>query len=473
MSYLTHNFVRSFLAAAFLQFAPPDLSTQAQSHLPTGQVIEQVLCQSDAKQSYALYLPPRYTAERKWPIIYGFDPAARGLRPVELFKEAAERYGFIVVGSNNSRNRPDVPLGEIIQTLWADTHERFALDEKRVYATGLSGGARVALSLARSIPDQLAGVIACGAGSPAEVLLRRDLPFVIYGIAGYEDFNLTEMKQLERALSGVGAVNRLVTFDGGHAWPPVAVATQAVEWLELQAMKSGRRQRDEGLIDEWLKGNLAQARAAETAPRPLTALNNYEALAQDFQGLREVTTFANKAKELRASKQVKESLNREKAADQIQQQRTQEFFTLRARLKAAENFTLALGELKGIIAELRKKAAAKEESAERTAARRTLGLFTVSLNEEAARFRSLKQHAEVIINLMLAAEIRPDNPQVHFGLARAYALSGNKKQALEALKKAVELGLNNVEQISSNPDLEAIHNEAGYKQLIEGLRRKQ
>ena len=75
-----------------------------------------------------------------------------------------------------------------------------------------------------------------------------------------------------------------------------------------------------------------------------------------------MTTFANKAKELRASKQVKESLNREKAADQIQQQRTQEFFTLRARLKTAENFTLALGELKGIIADLRKKAAAKEES---------------------------------------------------------------------------------------------------------------
>src|SRR5205085_6153782 len=136
MCYLTLNPVCLILAVMFLQLALPDLSVQAQSRLPTGQVIEQVVCQSDAKQSYALYLPTRYTAERNWPIIYGFDPGGRGLRPVELFKEVAERYGYIVVGSNNSRNGPNVPLGEIIKTFWTDTHERFALDEKRVYATG-------------------------------------------------------------------------------------------------------------------------------------------------------------------------------------------------------------------------------------------------------------------------------------------------------------------------------------------------
>lgn len=445
---------------------------QAQS-LPTGKVIEQVICQGDAKQGYALYLPSQYSAARKWPILYGFDPAARGLRPVELFKEAAERYGYIVVGSNNSRNGADVPLTEIIKTLWADTHERFAIDDRRVYATGFSGGARVALSLARSIPEQLAGVIPCGAGSPSEVAVRKDLPFVIYGIAGYEDFNLTEMRQLERALTTAGAVNRLVTFDGGHAWAPVAVATQAIEWMELQAMKSGRRQRDEALIDEWFKQAVAQARAAEAGQRPLEALAAYESLAQDFQGMREVAAFAAKAKELRASKEVKERLNREKSAEQWQQQRAQEFFNLRGQLKTTENYAGALSQLKSIIAELRKKAAAKDESAERTAARRTLALFTVALNEEAARFRALKQHTEVIVNFTLAAEIRPDNPQVYFALARGHALGGNKRQALEALKKAVELGFNNIEQISNQPDLEAIRGEAGYKQLIEGLSRKQ
>ncbi|HKQ93218.1 MAG TPA: hypothetical protein VJZ77_21330, partial [Blastocatellia bacterium] len=78
--------------------------------LPVGKIIERVVCLKDAGQSYALYLPSNYTTDRRWPVIYAFDPAARGLRPVERFKDAAEKYGYIIVGSNNSRNFPDRPL---------------------------------------------------------------------------------------------------------------------------------------------------------------------------------------------------------------------------------------------------------------------------------------------------------------------------------------------------------------------------
>src|SRR5205085_3166364 len=77
----------------------------AQSNqLTTGTVIERVSCRADAGQSYALFLPSRYTPQQHWPIIYCFDPGARGRVPVERFKEAAEKYGVIVAGSNNSRD---------------------------------------------------------------------------------------------------------------------------------------------------------------------------------------------------------------------------------------------------------------------------------------------------------------------------------------------------------------------------------
>src|SRR5262245_33774455 len=108
--------------------------------LPRGKVNERVVCLKDASQSYALYLPPNYAPDRQWPILYAFDPGARGVRPVERFKDAAERYGYIVVGSNNSRNGPGVPLTEIIRALFDDTQARFPIDQKRVYTTGFSGG---------------------------------------------------------------------------------------------------------------------------------------------------------------------------------------------------------------------------------------------------------------------------------------------------------------------------------------------
>src|SRR5262245_37381142 len=131
-----------------------------------------------------------------------------------------------------------------------------------------------------------------------------------------------------------------------------------------------------------------------------------------------------------------------------------------------------MSELKSMISDLRKKAASRDESVERLVARRALGSFYVSMNEEANRHRAAKKYQEAAASLTMAAEIRPDNPQIFFSLARTYALGGDKKQALEALKKAVEFGFTNADEIAGNADFASIRNEAAYKRLIEDARRK-
>ncbi len=79
-------------------------SISAQQNLQRGVLLPEVVSQQHSDQTYALYLPSAYAPNKKWPIVYAFDPAARGRMPVELMKDAAEKYGYIVVGSNNSRN---------------------------------------------------------------------------------------------------------------------------------------------------------------------------------------------------------------------------------------------------------------------------------------------------------------------------------------------------------------------------------
>lgn len=133
---------------------------------------------------------------------------------------------------------------------------------------------------------------------------------------------------------------------------------------------------------------------------------------------------------------------------------------------------MAMTEMKNLISDLRKKATGKDANIDRLVARRTLGMFYVSMMEEASGHRSAKNYLEAVTDLTLAAEIRPDNPQVFFTLARACALGGEKRQALEALKKAVELGFTNADEIVGNPDFASIRNEAAYKQLIEDAKRK-
>src|SRR6188508_3236984 len=80
------------------------LWTALAAGLPAGQIIDSVACAADDSQTYALFVPADYTPTRAWPVIFAFDPGARGRTPVERYQAAATQYGFIVAGSNNSRN---------------------------------------------------------------------------------------------------------------------------------------------------------------------------------------------------------------------------------------------------------------------------------------------------------------------------------------------------------------------------------
>lgn len=196
--------------------------------LARGTVVERVLCAGNAKQSYALYLPTAYSREHTWPILYCLDPGARGRVPVERFAKAAGAAGWIVVGSNNSRNGNPNISREAIDWLVRDTHERFAIDDSHVYAAGFSGGARLALAWARN--GQITGVIACGAAF-GEGTIPKDATFRVFASAGVDDFNFDEVYGMARDLSRRGVPERFVEFDGGHDWLPEALTAGAIDFL--------------------------------------------------------------------------------------------------------------------------------------------------------------------------------------------------------------------------------------------------
>src|SRR5262249_49673099 len=83
-----------------------------------GTVTEHLACGDDSAQSYALYLPSRYSPDRAWPVIYAFDPFGRGTVAVEVYRAAAEKYGHIVAASNNSRNGPASLQTTAAQAMW-------------------------------------------------------------------------------------------------------------------------------------------------------------------------------------------------------------------------------------------------------------------------------------------------------------------------------------------------------------------
>ena len=453
-----------------------------------GTVVARIQCDDDAKQSYALYLPSNYAAERAWPIIYCFDALGQGRRPVERFQQAAEQYGYIVVGSNNSRNGPWAITVAAAEAMLRDTQRRFHLDIRRCYAAGCSGGARAACLVAAA--GHFAGVIACGGGFPGSTVPKQ-VAFAYFGSAGREDFNYQEMKQVEAVLAAQRVPHRLAIFDGGHEWLPASMAVEALGWMELQAMRSGRRPRDDALI-----GALFRQRLQTLAVKPDAgeAYLGYLAAVADFGGLTDTSEPAGKAAALKDTKAVRAYFKAEKKAEQQEQQGIERLY---GAADAAHTWT-PWGErqaasllrdpsptshpIPGVVDAMEqgfggqsqpdawarsdfdrnedmqrdsdRYAALRDvvdglgrQAKSSVAARRALnGAFAVFFERGRAALEG-KDYPAAVECFEIAAIIRPEMPTTYVALTRADTLRGEKREAREALQTAIARGFDDRDQI--------------------------
>jgi len=414
--------------------------------LPRGILIEKVVCQADAAQSYALYLPRGYTPQKSWPIIYAFDPLARATVPAKLFQEAAEKFGYVIAASHNTQNgMQGAALQAAISALLKDTRQRLSLDEKRIYTAGFSGGARIATRVASSCGGCIAGVIACGAGFPTDIKPTEATRFALYGTIGIDDYNYPELKRLDDKLNTLALPHRIVVFEGAHQWANSALLVEAVEWLEVQAMRAGRRAKDEALLEAAWQKSLARARADAESNRLLEAYQDYSALAADFSRLKDVTEYEKKAVALKETKEVKQALKAEREQIEAQLEIAGRLINLGGRLLTqTQERASVIKESQNVIAGLRKQAAETVDSGERRIARRALRqVFAQTVEAAMFHYHPNRQYDVALVNLEMASLIAPDNWLPPYQMARAYALLGQKKNSLAALQRAVTKGLQN------------------------------
>ncbi len=421
-----------------------------------GRVLEKVTCGSDATQTYALYVPSSYKPEKAWPVIFCFDPGARGLEPVQRLSAAAEKYGYIVAGSLNSRNGPWAGNAAAINAMVGDVQSHLNLDPQRIYSAGLSGGARVATQLA--IAGMSKGVIACSAGFPQG---RDGLPdtvaFPFFGTAGTEDFNYGELRRLDDQLDELKANHRIVIFDGSHEWAPAEWLGQGVLWLSLQEMRAGTRPKDEELI----KSTFA-ARVAAIPPAPVAEVwRATKSIAADFRGLIDVKDYEKKAKELAASAEVK-------AARKAERDLAKREDTLSSNLAEAAGASPAAQRKQ--VAAVRALAEAPDDSPERRMARRVLGGAVVAAREGVRTLMDGGQYDTAAGLLELATLIRPERTRNYVELARVRALLNDKPKALGALQQAAEKGFADAARLEGDADFAKLKADPAWSAVIANIR---
>jgi len=264
------------------------------------QMTDSVRCKTDPGQAYAMYVPPK-AKTAVLPLVYCFDPHGAGALPVKKYRALADAYGFILVGSYNSRNGNDWPTTENIwQQLSADVSGRLKFDSRRVYTLGFSGGAKVASYIAIQHAG-IAGVIAGGAGLPDGVA-ARDYPFSFTAIAGQGDMNLTELVTLSADFDKTATRHRLILFDGKHEWAPVNTMGLAFAGLRFDAMRAGLTPKDNYFINTYVAGSKKRLRAYELTRQLIKAAQECKLSIADLDGVsRQVAWFRQQAGALDAN----------------------------------------------------------------------------------------------------------------------------------------------------------------------------
>jgi pimeloyl-ACP methyl ester carboxylesterase len=283
-----------------------------------GVLVEHVSCPGDSTQTYTLYLPSTYQTSREWPLLLVFDPGARAARAAEVFREAAERFGWIIAASENSRNGPWEPTLRAVNAMWPALLGGYAVDQRRVYTAGHSGGATVAWLVAQQT-GQIAGVIASGQPNP-ESQVAKGKQFAWFGSAGHSDFNFLQVKNIDAALEDAKGTHRVEFFDGGHQWPPSDIALRALGWMEVVAMKDGRRPRDLDLAKAILAEDISRARALEERGLLTEAWRSYRTIVTTYTGLLDVADADRRLRAIDSDHKFKDARKLEERADRREQQ---------------------------------------------------------------------------------------------------------------------------------------------------------
>ena len=301
----------------FCAFARQNPNTAEPATFRAGMVTPRVICDGKPDQSYALYLPSNYSPDRKWPIVYAFDPVARGAYPLERMKDAAERLGYIVIGSNNSRNGSWKMESEAAQAVFDDTRARLAIDQRRLYFAGFSGGARVASAIAQRCKCA-AGALLNGAGFSTGMPPSRDSVFPVFAAVGVFDFNYGEIIQLQDQLAAQ------LTFEGTHEWAPPAVMQEAFAWFRVIAIKQGLEPADDAFITMQAERSVERAKNLEQQGELFAAWRAYSQAAEEFDAFPAAASLKRAATFLESQKAVRDGSRHERQEIEEQSQLTQE-----------------------------------------------------------------------------------------------------------------------------------------------------
>lgn len=270
--------------AAGAQTAPATRASCNLSH--ASGVSELQITSKERPRSYRLFVPPGYDGRTPLPLVLDLHPSggtSAGQARTSGFEDVAAREGFAVASPQAENGRWNVPVQEgraddvtYIRDVIDHAASQLCIDRERIYATGFSGGGRMASTLGCVLNSRIAAIAPVASlrwpapcnGRAVPVLTLHGLadpqntyagnvagrngewvesvPDALAGWAGYNGCKpalITEdppgpLSTMRYEGCRDSAEVRMIRIDGlGHTWPRTEIDATAVIW---QFFKSHR-----------------------------------------------------------------------------------------------------------------------------------------------------------------------------------------------------------------------------------------
>ncbi len=424
----------------------------------TSKIYQKVPCTADTNLTYALFLPESYEKDKPCPVLILFDSHGDGLLPVNLFSAEASTNGFIVAGSNNSKN--GLPIEEttaIYRKMLADISNRFNINNKAVYVGGFSGGSRVAGAAAITVGG-IAGVVGCGAGLP-NISQKPLSPFSYLAVVGNQDFNYTELLQLDETLEQSGYQHHLLEFDGIHQWPPKELIPEIFVWLKFDAMRQQAIPVDRNAINSFIEKNDKDASLASTEGRLSQQQDIYIKMMHYLHGLTDLAPLQAEIDKLSGNKYVVAFRKQQKQLLETEQE-LQRRYSPEIQQQSIEWWSKETRKLHS----LSENPANPEMNA---VYKRLLGFLSLNCymySTSALKQGDLEAAAKYIEIYRL---VDPTNAEHRYLAAKVAAIEHNPDALFRALDQAFNLGFKDINRLQADADFQPYHQDERFMKFSE------
>ncbi len=419
---------------------------------------------NNTKETFALYLPAKYDQQEQSAIVFIFDPVARGKIGIKPFIEAAEKYNYVLICSNNCKNGPFEDNYKRINNLFDTVFTMFNINKDRIYTAGFSGGSRLATSVA-VLTNQIQGIVACGAGFPSNAMRMPGIETFSYaGLVGDEDMNYKEMFSVKDWYSKFNIDNELFIYNGNHSWPPSSQILRAFDWLELQAYKKRLKRTNDIFIKEGFESNHAFAKLLEKDNRIELAVWEYERILRNYSRYFELDSLALKVKDLKKSKKYKADVEKRETIKNLEIKITKRF---RDKFNFEfDNNKYNYGWWEKEFGKFRDKyLSSEDDDLKKMGERINYSMFALAYERGQNQLRKNKIRSALYCH-KLNAVLYPHRPFIFLRLALDYALLDKEEEVLINLKKAIDKGFKNKDYILKSRELKKYMEKEVFKEVL-------